>query len=574
MKPNFLRHFYPESAKLLGGRYRIKEQLGTGGFGHTFLAQDLHLPGDPYCALKQLKPQIKTPQDLKAAERLFEKEAQALYQLGHHPQIPRLLAHFKENQEFYLAQELIEGESLEAELKQQSPWDDVQVIDFLSDLLSTLAFIHEHHVIHRDLKPSNLIRKQSDRRIVVIDFGAVKQVSLPLAVLKSTLSHTISIGTQGYMPNEQLAGHPYFRSDIYAVGMIAIQALTGQHPATIRPHPQTGELDWHGLAPHSAPHLTAFLDYLTRYDFRSRYDNATEALAALQSLSISQAPTPPALGLNLNLNRQLESSEFWSALSEVQVSFTNHPSSVFKAQTLPLEMDLTETQTQKEESKAARLKKPQKLAFPFAGLLLGVGLLAWRTNVSTFKVKTANESLGNPTAPSAQSTATPIGGANLPNSAVPSSLTPSRPLPKAQTTASPKTKSSKAYIAKISQTDLDSGPLNLTGTLAVDAAQDLVDELYEHILNKDWNAARSLFEGSLAEQFEPGFYQQFRQVTVDGYRVMHRSAQSIDLAIKNTYVYLDGSTQQEERTYKVQVINSRPYITHSAFIRVIKARNE
>ena len=98
--------------QILGGRYKLIHPLGKGGFGHPFLAADLHLPNHPRCVIKQLKPHAKDAKRLKMARRLFDTEARVLYRLGGHPRIPRLLAHFEDRQEFYLAQELIEGPPL------------------------------------------------------------------------------------------------------------------------------------------------------------------------------------------------------------------------------------------------------------------------------------------------------------------------------------------------------------------------------------------------------------------------------------------------------------------------------
>lgn len=198
-------------AEPLGGRYKIISQLGAGGFGQTFLAEDLHLPGHPRCVVKHLKPQTKEDSTLSMARRLFDTEAQALYQLGDHDQIPHLLAHFEDNQEFYLAQELIEGEPLTEEFAAGQLWSECQVVALLQDILQVLAFVHEKQVIHRDIKPPNLIRRQRDGKVVLIDFGAVKQVSTQAVNPEHQTNVTISIGTQGYMPNEQLAGTPRFR---------------------------------------------------------------------------------------------------------------------------------------------------------------------------------------------------------------------------------------------------------------------------------------------------------------------------------------------------------------------------
>jgi serine/threonine protein kinase len=106
---------HTNSENPLGGRYKIISELGAGGFGQTFLALDLHLPGRPQCVVKQLKPQTSDTLSLAMARRLFDTEAEVLYQLGNHDQIPRLLAHFEDNQEFYLAQELIDGSPLTAD---------------------------------------------------------------------------------------------------------------------------------------------------------------------------------------------------------------------------------------------------------------------------------------------------------------------------------------------------------------------------------------------------------------------------------------------------------------------------
>ena len=296
MELKFLRSMWSSFNQPLGGHYKVINKLGAGGFGHTFLAKDLHLPGQPLCVVKQLKPQAKSAKELQLARRLFDNEAKVLYQLGVHPQIPRLLAHFEDNGEFYLAQELIQGQDLADEIAETSAWADARVVAFLGDVLTTLNFVHHHRVIHRDLKPSNLIRRQRDQRIVLIDFGAVKQASTQLIASETGVSHTISIGTQGYMPNEQIAGMPQFSSDIYAVGMMGIQMLTGRHPRTLTPDPRTGEVNWQCYAPHANDELIAVLTRMVRYDFRSRYATAAEALAAVKALPAELvAEIPPSL---------------------------------------------------------------------------------------------------------------------------------------------------------------------------------------------------------------------------------------------------------------------------------------
>lgn len=272
----------------LGGRYKVINQLGVGGFSQTFLAEDLHLPGHPLCVVKQFKPQVVDPVQLQTASRLFDTEAKVLYQLGEHPQIPRLLAHFEEEQEFYLVQEFVEGQPL-AKLLTGQPWSEPRVLALLQDLLHVLVFVHQQSVIHRDIKPSNLICRNQDQRIVLIDFGAVKQVSTQLTE-SSTGLLTVSIGTQGYMPMEQLSGNPRFSSDIYATGVVGIQALTGLSPKRFKSDLQTGEIVWRDLRLSAggqaaiSPAFAAILDRMVCYHFKDRYQTAAETLQALEAL--------------------------------------------------------------------------------------------------------------------------------------------------------------------------------------------------------------------------------------------------------------------------------------------------
>jgi len=290
----------------LGGRYRIVSQLGTGGFSRTFLVQDLHLPNHPRCVIKQLKPQTMEPQSLEMARRLFDTEAQVLYRLGSHGQIPTLLAHFEENQEFYLAQEYIEGRQLSWELSKKRPRSEAKTIQLLVEILEVLAFVHQQQVIHRDIKPSNLIRRYRDGKIVLIDFGAVKQVSKQKTDTEGDITNlTVAIGTQGYMPNEQLAGKPRFSSDVYAVGMIGLRSLTGIHPKRLRDDTDTGEIDWKRHAPSVSPELAAVIDCMVRYDFRDRYPTAVEALAALQEMPMPVCDDSDLTELELSIQETM-----------------------------------------------------------------------------------------------------------------------------------------------------------------------------------------------------------------------------------------------------------------------------
>ncbi|MEN9216551.1 MAG: serine/threonine-protein kinase [Gloeomargarita sp. HHBFW_bins_162] len=269
----------------LAGRYLVVKTLGAGGFGTTYLAQDTQRPGQPACVVKHLKPDSKDEFILTTARRLFTSEAEILEKLGKHDQIPALLAYFEENGQFYLAQEFIEGHPLSQEIKKGVPWPQEKVVRMLADVLSTLEFVHQNGVIHRDIKPDNLIRRKSDGKLVLIDFGAVKAIQDPKVAAQQQTGATVAIGTVGYAPAEQAQGKPQFASDIYSLGIMAICALTGKEPDQLESDPQTGELLWRqGITVGHA--LGTVLDRMVRYQYSRRYAHAGEALAALRSFGL------------------------------------------------------------------------------------------------------------------------------------------------------------------------------------------------------------------------------------------------------------------------------------------------
>lgn len=271
------------AGKILSHRYQIIRQLGKGGFGQTFLACDRQLPNQNRCVIKQFQPQCRNAETVAIARRLFETEAKILQELGNHRHIPRLFAYFEENGQFFLVQEYIEGEDLATEITAGVyRQNEEKVVALLTEILSILEFVHQKQVIHRDVNPFNLIRRRQDDQLVLIDFGAVKQISTQVVKEGKTVS-TVAIGTPGYFPSEQAQGYPRFSSDIYATGIIGLQALTGKAPEDIPLDARTGEILWQHLAMTSAE-FSDIIDRMIRYDFRQRYTSASEALIALRKL--------------------------------------------------------------------------------------------------------------------------------------------------------------------------------------------------------------------------------------------------------------------------------------------------
>ena len=285
--------------RILKHRYKILSQLGKGGFGTTYLAIDLDLPNNPECVVKHLAPSDPRPKVFQIAKTLFDKEARTLQHLGEHNQIPKLLAYFEEEKQFYLVQEFVKGYDLTKEIYSGKKFSENQVVKLLVEILEVLKYVHQQNVIHRDLKPQNIMRRESDDKIVLIDFGAVKEITGLTVTTEGHTITTIAVGTPGYMPSEQAAGKPKFCSDIYAVGMIGIEALTGIKVSKLPQDKSTGEITWKYQV-NVSENLGRILDKMVADYWRHRYQNIDEVMAELMSANYSSnlpinQPTVPSL---------------------------------------------------------------------------------------------------------------------------------------------------------------------------------------------------------------------------------------------------------------------------------------
>ena len=278
---------------ILAKRYKIIDKLGCGGFAITYTAQDIQNPRNPPCVIKEIPfPKSENSLVLERARNRFQREANALHILGKDSRIPELFDRFEENENFYLVQEFIEGIPLNQELIQGQQWKEADVIALLREIIEILIFIHKANIIHRDITPSNIIRRTKDRKIALIDFGAVKEISTFTSSSTGEILTSQAIGTSGYMPAEQYNPRsvPQPCNDIYPVGIIAIQALTGRHPNNLPPDPETGEKLWiFSTSERVSDGLTNILNQMVRFDFRERYRSATEVLQVLNSLGL---PSP------------------------------------------------------------------------------------------------------------------------------------------------------------------------------------------------------------------------------------------------------------------------------------------
>ncbi|NES04601.1 MAG: protein kinase [Okeania sp. SIO2F4] len=211
---------------LLVERYWAKSLLGQGGFGRTFLAVDEFKPSKPFCVIKQFLPQAQGTETVAKAAELFAQEAERLELLGKHSQIPELFAYFSVDSRQYLVQEFIQGETLQQELDNRGVFNESHIRELLIDLLSVLQFVHSHNVIHRDIKPENIIRREADKKLVLVDFGASK--IMPKAQ-RRTATGTV-IGSAEYCAPEQSMGKAKLASDLYSLGVTCLHLLTQMNP--------------------------------------------------------------------------------------------------------------------------------------------------------------------------------------------------------------------------------------------------------------------------------------------------------------------------------------------------------
>jgi branched-chain amino acid transport system substrate-binding protein len=286
---------------LLRGRYRIVKPLGGGGFARTYLAEDIDKLSE-LCVVKQLAPQLQGSWSHKKAVELFEQEAKRLQQLGEHPQIPTLYAYFKEGDYLYLVQQFIAGQNLLQELQQQGVFNEAKIRGLLSDLLPIVSMLHQQQVIHRDIKPENIIRRESDGKLVLIDFGVSKHKTGTVNANPGT-----NIGSFGYASLEQLhGGEAYPASDLYSLGVTCFFLLTYVLPSELwMKQGYSWTVDWgRHVTQQISPQLSQIIDKLLQPNYEHRYHSAD---AVLQDLN---TPVPYTI-VSPSTNQQAKHGQLW-----------------------------------------------------------------------------------------------------------------------------------------------------------------------------------------------------------------------------------------------------------------------
>ena len=282
--------YFPQGT-ILKRRYRILKLLGEGSFGQTYLAEDTYdTDSQSTVVIKILKPHINN-QVLEVARKKFISEAFSLRKLGYkHSQIPTLLDFFYRDDDFFLVQEYIEGIDLATKLNLKSDsqnrviFSEAEGINLLTQLLNILQCIHDNQTIHLDIKPLNIIWRKKDNKYFLIDFGCVKDISSSYILVNDQINTSAILGTPHYMPKEQTLGDPQYSSDIYALGIVVIQAVTGLTCLDFK-YDKNGQLIWQDQA-HITDEFKAILNKMIQVDHHEnyRYQTVTEILADVKKI--------------------------------------------------------------------------------------------------------------------------------------------------------------------------------------------------------------------------------------------------------------------------------------------------
>lgn len=203
----------------ISGRYQIIETIGGGGMANVYKALDVIL--DRHVAVKVLQPQFS---DDEQFIKRFRREAQAATSLAH-PNVVNIYDVGEEGNTYYIVMEHVEGQTLKELIQSRGPLPVEEAIDYMEQMLAAIAHAHANHLIHRDIKPHNILIRH-DGVLKVTDFGIARAIS------SATITHTNSVmGSVHYLSPEQArGGHVTYKSDIYSLGIVLYEMVTGVLP--------------------------------------------------------------------------------------------------------------------------------------------------------------------------------------------------------------------------------------------------------------------------------------------------------------------------------------------------------
>ena len=216
--------------KTLQDHYYITRQLAQKNYWTIYLAEDRNAPSEEFCIIKRLQTEteakILTSQAWLDLQEILTLELMHLKQIDNHPQIPEITDFFTIKQEFFFVREFIAGETLAEEIARHT-LTEAEVVTLLQESLKCLDFLHQNKILHLNLKPSNIICRDEDRRIFLTDFGLLNKLAEDNNLQPQFLTNQY-LEDREFIAPEYLRDQPVVASDIYALGKIAIYALSGK----------------------------------------------------------------------------------------------------------------------------------------------------------------------------------------------------------------------------------------------------------------------------------------------------------------------------------------------------------
>ncbi|NET35665.1 MAG: hypothetical protein F6K19_27180 [Cyanothece sp. SIO1E1] len=282
------------SGLIINNRYGVTRELAKRNLCTTYLVKDEFDPTEKIYLAKQFSPSkyIRNKKIISEIRTDFSAFQQVLGKISNINQVPNFNATFEEGECFYIIQEFIEGKTLDDEIIPGKPLEQFQVITMLIETLKVLEQVHQSGLKHLNLCPDNLMRRQSDQKIALIDFAIFQSISAQV-IKADPVGNPFQVGTPGYAAPELVDGNPNFKSDIYSVGMIGIQALTGKKPTELPEDATTQAKIWRYAEPGQSvqqldERLVRILDRMIQPDLTQRYQTVSEALQELETLKQNQ----------------------------------------------------------------------------------------------------------------------------------------------------------------------------------------------------------------------------------------------------------------------------------------------
>jgi serine/threonine protein kinase, bacterial len=307
-------------------RYLIIRQLGNDKYGSTYLAESTLMPSRSYCVIKKLKIEHVDQSFQSDIRKRFFKELFILDDLGKEGNggIPQVYDFFTEEDELYLVQEYIDGQTLFDSVKIHGLFNEARVRQLLIDVLLILKFIHDRQLIHKGVSPKSIILRERTSKPVLIDFGITKYIEMETSI------KSISFSDSQFISKEQIMGRSVCASDIYSLGFTAIYLLTGKMPNELFTNSPNG-IRCQDFAPYLSSQLADILNTAISFSLHDRYKDANEMLKALKLITEVDNRTksePLAKGFTMKMEQRItnsvkernpQQSQFWDKADRMAI---------------------------------------------------------------------------------------------------------------------------------------------------------------------------------------------------------------------------------------------------------------